>query len=231
VRQEPGRRCLIVHTGRYFSFNAAVTRPALAKFEYSAYGLGSWYRAVENIRLPRNHQQPHKGKQSMSKTHTNTLFPKAIKSVLILLVGSMLAPMAATADTAEEIEALIMQDNADSRANLAASGEGISKHGSLEFWSSGGLMQYVPTDAPGNTWDHFALTPKHIKVVTLVEDQAAVAMYYSEGSFHETGQQPVSHYMTRVTIAFVKEDGEWKQRAAHFSPIAAGQGTRQTALD
>lgn len=81
------------------------------------------------------------------------------------------------------------------------------------------------------TWENFALTPKHIKVITLVEDQAAVAMYYSEGSFHESGQKPVSHYMTRVTGVYVKEGGKWKQRAAHYSPIAAGQGTQQTALD
>ena len=100
-----------------------------------------------------------------------------------------------------------------------------------EFWSSGGLMQYVPAGAPAGTFEKFSLTPKHIKVVTLVEDQAAVAMYYSEGAFHETGQKAVSHYMTRVTVAYAKEDGEWKERAAHYSPIAAGQGTQQTALD
>ena len=76
-----------------------------------------------------------------------------------------------------------------------------------------------------------SLTPKHIKVVTLVENQAAVAMYYSEGSFQETGQKPVSHYMTRVTDVYVKEGGKWKLRAAHYSPIAAGQGTQQTSVD
>ena len=92
-------------------------------------------------------------------------------------------------------------------------------------------MQYIPADSPAATWEQFALTPKHIKVITLVEDQAAVAMYYSEGSFHETGQNPVSHYMTRVTDVYVKEDGKWKVRAAHYSPIAAGQGTQQSSLD
>ena len=167
----------------------------------------------------------------MRKTLGDAPNHKAVKSAMIALALVLLVPTVAIADTADEIKALIMQDNADSRKNLSADSEGLSKHGSLEFWSSGGLMQYVPADAPDGTWEHFALTPKHIKVVSLVEDQAAVAMYYSEGSFHETGQEPVSHYMTRVTVAYVKEDGEWKQRAAHYSPIAAGQGTRQSSLD
>jgi len=74
-------------------------------------------------------------------------------------------------------------------------------------------MQYVSADSPGGTWDSYALTPKYIKVVTLVEGQAAVAMYYSEGSFQENGQKLVSHYMTRVTDVYVKEGGKWKLRA------------------
>ena len=165
----------------------------------------------------------------MRNALVNTPIRKAAKLTLIALVAWV--PMVAVADTADEIKALILQDNADSRKNLSGGSEGYSKHGSFEFWSSGGLMQYIPADSPAATWEQYALTPKHIKVITLVEDQAAVAMYYSEGSFHETGQNPVSHYMTRVTDVYVKEDGKWKVRAAHYSPIAAGQGTQQSSLD
>jgi len=153
------------------------------------------------------------------------------KLALIALAVVVLVPTVAIADTAGEVKAQIMQDSADSRKNLSDGSDGYSKHGSLEFWSSGGLMQYIAADSPAATWEHFALTPKHIKVITLVEDQAAVAMYYSEGSFQETGQKLVSHYMTRVTDIYVKENGKWKLRAAHFSPIAAGQGTQQTSVD
>ena len=167
----------------------------------------------------------------MHNTLVNTPIHKVAKLALIALAVVVLAPTVAVADTADEIKAMIMQDNADSRKNLSGGSEGISKQGSLEFWSSGGLMQYIPADSPAATWEQFALTPKHIKVITLVEDQAAVAMYYSEGSFQETGQKSVSHYMTRVTDVYVKEDGKWKVRAAHYSPIAAGQGTQQTSLD
>ena len=167
----------------------------------------------------------------MSKARANRPSRKMAKLALIALVGTVLMPMLAAADTADEIKAMITQDYADTRENLSEEGAGVSKHGSVEFWSSGGLMQYVTADAPAGSYEHFTLTPKHIKVITLVEDQAAIAMYYSEGSIHRTGQKPVPHYMTRVTEVYVKEDGEWKQRAAHYSPIAAGQGTQQTSLD
>ena len=167
----------------------------------------------------------------MHNTLVDTPIRKVAKLALIALAVVVLVPTVAVADTADEIKAMIMQDNADSRKNLSGGREGISKHGSLEFWSSGGLMQYIAADSPAAKWEQFALTPKHIKVVTLVENQAAVAMYYSEGSFQETGQKPVSHYMTRVTDVYVKEDGKWKVRAAHYSPISAGQGTQQTSLD
>ena len=45
-----------------------------------------------------------------------------------------------------------------------------------------------------------------------------------------TTSAAVSDYRTRVTQVFVKEDGEWKVRAAHWSPIAGGAGTSQTAV-
>jgi hypothetical protein len=41
----------------------------------------------------------------------------------------------------------------------------------------------------------------------------------------------VGHYMTRVTEAYVKEDGAWKLRAAHWSPVKGGSGTSQTTID
>ena len=167
----------------------------------------------------------------MRNTQVYTPILKVAKSALIALAVVALTPMVALADTADEVKAMIIQDSADSRKNLSGSNDGYSKHGSVEFWSSGGLMQIVSADSPAATWESFSLTPKHIKVITLVEDQAAVAMYYSEGSFQETGQKPVSHYMTRFTDVYVKEDGKWKLRAAHYSPIAAGQGTQQTSVE
>ena len=75
------------------------------------------------------------------------------------------------------------------------------------------------------------MKPKHIEVIVLVPGKAAVAMYYSEGSMKPKGAAAVSHYMTRVTQAFVKEDNKWKVRASHWSPIQGGSGTSQTSVD
>jgi hypothetical protein len=149
----------------------------------------------------------------------------------IVLLGTMLQPLTVLADTADEIRAAILNSNAHTNKNLKDMDGSISSKGSLQFWSSGGLIQNVPANTPISVYESFSLTPKHIEVVTLVEGEAAVAMYYSEGSFHEKGREAVKHYMTRITEAYVKENGKWRVRAAHYSPIAAGSGTNQTAVD
>ena len=113
--------------------------------------------------------------------------------------------------------------------NLVDQPGGYSMHGAVEFWSSGGLKQMVPSDSPSLAYDSFNLVPKHIEVI-LLADGAAAAQFYVEGSFQEKGQAPVDHYMTRATQIFVQEGGAWMVRAAHWSPIAAGSGTQQTAI-
>jgi hypothetical protein len=150
---------------------------------------------------------------------------------LAVAVVLAVVPTLAVADTAEEIKTVIREQAEYSNKNLKDAPDTVSEEGALEFWSSGGLMQWVPSDAPDTEYDFQSLTPKHIKVITLVEGQAAVAMYYSEGGFQAKGGQPVANYMTRVTQVFVKEDGAWKVRAAHWSPIAGGSGTNQNSID
>ena len=149
----------------------------------------------------------------------------------ISLLGVALQPSAVLADTASEVRDEILSSSAYTRENLKDRDSGVSSKGSLQFWSSGGLIQEVPGDSSISTYDNFTLTPKHVQVITLEEGKAAVAMYYSEGSYHVTGSEPVAHYMTRVTEVYVKEDGQWKVRAAHYSPIAAGSGTNQNSID
>lgn len=154
-----------------------------------------------------------------------------MKTSKLLAVLLACLPAIVLADTAGEIRALIEESTAYTKTNLKDAPDAISSQGSLQFWSSGGLLQTVSSGVEPSTYEQFSLTPKHINVVTLVEGQAAVAMYYSEGSYTESGGEAVDHYMTRITEAYVKEDGEWKLRAAHYSPIAAGQGTANTAVD
>ena len=164
------------------------------------------------------------------------IFSNGSKLFVALALVALALPGLATAaeeesSVAAEIKAMIMAGNEYTRENLADEPGGTSKHGSLEFWSSGGLMQWGAPDSPSSQYDRFSLTAKHIKVIELPGGEAAVAMYYSEGSMQPKGGTAVNHYLTRVLQVFVKEDGKWVQRAAHWSPIAGGAGTSQTSID
>ena len=154
-----------------------------------------------------------------------------MKKVLLVLSGILLfAGAFAHADDATEQEVIktIMKDNAYTKKNLKGVGDTVAKEGSLEFWSSGGLLNEVGADSAPQEFNAFNINVKHITVITLVPEQIAVAQYYSEGSMDPTTSAAVSNYRTRVTQVFVKEDGKWKVRAAHWSPIAGGAGTSQT---
>ena len=106
-----------------------------------------------------------------------------------------------------------------------------SKDGALEFWSSGGLLQKISSSGRPESYDDVNLTPKHIEVVILAPGKAAVALYYSEGYLKPKGSKAVDHYLTRVSQAFVKEDGEWRTRTSHWSPVKGGYGTSQTGKE
>ena len=162
---------------------------------------------------------------------TGRIFGRMAIPLLIVLAGMMLHPLTAMADTAGEVRAAILSYTAETKKNLKDQTGTIAKDGSLEFWSSGGLLQEVPAGLPPSEYVHFSLTPKHIRVVTLEEGKSAVAMYYAEGSFQIKGSDAVAQYLTRITEVYVKEGGKWKVRAAHYSPIIGGTGTNQTALD
>ncbi len=156
-----------------------------------------------------------------------------MKKVTLVWAGFLaLAGSFAYADQATEqaITKMLLDDNAYVKANLKGRGDTVSADGSLEFWSSGGLLNKVSAQSPPQEFDSFNLNAKHITVITLVPGQVAVAQYYSEGSMDPKDSAAVSNYRTRVTQVFVKEGGKWKVRAAHWSPIAGGAGTSATAV-
>jgi hypothetical protein len=152
----------------------------------------------------------------------------------LALFGLILMPAATFAGedsaTASEVKEAIKAAFSYSRENLKDKPGLVSEHGSLEFWSSGGLMQWLPAGARSREFEYNTMTPKHIKVIPLVEGQVATAMYYVEGGYKVKGGQPVDHYLTRATEVLVKEDDSWVVRAAHWSPIVGGTGTNATAL-
>ena len=130
----------------------------------------------------------------------------------------------------EDIIKQIMASNNYVNKNKTNMSE-YSKDGALEFWSSGGLLHEVGPGGRSDEYESFNMSIKHVEVLILVTKKAAVAMYYSEGSMTPKRSKPVGHYMTRVTQAFVKENGEWRIRASHWSPIMGGAGTSQTATN
>lgn len=157
-----------------------------------------------------------------------------MKKVLLVLTGIFLFASAfAYADEATEQEVIktIMDNNAFAKKNLKDQDDTVSEDGSLEFWSSGGFLQDVKAGSEPGDYESVNIDAKHIHVITLVPGEVAVAQYYSEGSMAPKGSAAVSNYRTRATQVFVKEDGKWKVRAAHWSPIAGGSGTSQTAVN
>lgn len=132
-------------------------------------------------------------------------------------------------DTVAEVTKTIRDANAYTREHLESPADQISSNGSDEFWSSGGLMAWADPGVVARKWDSFNLHAKHIKVISLVEGEVALAMYYFEGSMKPAGYPLVSHYLTRVSEVYVKEGDSWKRRAAHWSAITGGGGTSQSA--
>ena len=153
-----------------------------------------------------------------------------MKQFFKILFGIAVISSFLVAGDVEEIKKQIMDNNEYSNKNNRSINE-YSKNGALEYWSSGGLIQEIDPDGRPEEYDYFNIKVKHIEVVVLVPKKAAVAMYYSEGSMKPKNSPAVNHYLTRVTQAYVKENGKWKIRASHWSPIQGGSGTSQTSTE
>lgn len=153
------------------------------------------------------------------------------QQIALLVLTLLILPAATLADSHEgtvaEVTQVVEADLAEMRATKSQKASQISKHGSYEFWSSGGLLNFKQPDGAPQKFDTFNLRAKHIQVVPLADD-VALAMYYSEGTMQPKGHPDVVNYRTRVMVVYVKEDGAWKQRAGHWSPLAGGSGTSQT---
>ena len=153
-----------------------------------------------------------------------------MKQFFKVLFGIAVISSFLVAGDVEEIKKQIMDNNEYSNKNNRSINE-YSKNGALEYWSSGGLIQEIDPDGRPEVYDYFNIKVKHIEVVVLVPKKAAVAMYYSEGSMKPKNSPAVNHYLTRVTQAYVNENGKWKIRASHWSPIQGGSGTSQTSTE
>lgn len=152
-------------------------------------------------------------------------FTSALALTLSVLSSTVIA------DTATEVRQAVLDHLAHMNQELNQDPMRLSKDGSKEFFSSGGLLNHLDRTSGGNTFEMFQGSIKHIEVVVLVEGQAAVAHFYQEAMMQPTGLPAVPNYRTRVTQIFVKEEGDWKIRAAHWSPLMGGAGTSQTVIN
>ena len=152
---------------------------------------------------------------------------KFIKALGFIFVG---VSASVSADTVSEIKQVLLDNIQFTNQELKQDPMRISKKGSKEFFSSGGLLNEISRNTTDNTFVSFSGNIKHVDITVIVEGQAAVAHYYQEAVMQPQGSAKVPDYRTRVTQVFVKEDGEWKIRAAHWSPLVGGAGTSQTVV-
>jgi hypothetical protein len=71
--------------------------------------------------------------------------------------------------------------------------------------------------------NEFNFTPRYIEVDIFEKGKVAVAYYYLVGSYTINGVQK-NDYRTRVSQIFVKEKGNWKVKAGHYTPLHSGSG-------
>jgi hypothetical protein len=149
--------------------------------------------------------------------------------ILIAICLSVVITTKAETEIEKEVKQLILDDNAYALKNLKDKAKMISNKGSLEFWSSGGLLQSMDQDAIAREFDTYNLHPKHIKIIE-VNSKTAIALYYVEGDYQQKESENNPKYLTRVMQVYVKEEGGWKIRAAHWSALTGGKGTTETAI-
>lgn len=155
---------------------------------------------------------------------------KILLNTLIIAFVLSTSAFSQTNSVTNEIKALILEDQRIANE----SNEQIlnySEQGALEFWSSGGLLHTMTNDLQVNRFDDINLQAKHIEVISIANGEAAVAMYYNEGSLKPLNGASVSHYLTRITQVFVKENDKWVVVAAHYSPVTGGSGTSQSSVE
>ncbi|MEC8251676.1 MAG: hypothetical protein VX044_00570 [Planctomycetota bacterium] len=97
------------------------------------------------------------------------------------------------------------------------------------FNSNGGMLAHQSpvqvVEFPVST-----VMPRDVHVIPLVDGEAAVAMFYAEGSLQVKGGPLTSNYRTRVSQTFVKEYGLWHCKTEHWSKLAGAQGVQPQAV-
>ena len=155
-----------------------------------------------------------------------------IRTILVITIGALSIARADHHSDSEDIQEVTkaVHQMYELANNLKSWQSMISSKGSHHFFSSGGLLNFITNDTEFGTIEKNTIRPKHITILPVEPGKVAVAMFYAEGSEKLKGSSPVDHYMTRASVVFVKEEGSWKIRSMHWSPIAGGQGTSSVSM-
>ena len=108
-----------------------------------------------------------------------------------------------------------------------------SKTGSLDTNSDGSF--HKPNNVmTAEDWENSSqggVTKVHYPEATQISKDVVHVRFYSEGMVF-SGEN-ASDYRTRVTMNWIKEDGSWVMRSAHYSPAAYGgvHKTQQADFD
>jgi hypothetical protein len=150
-----------------------------------------------------------------------------IRLILGITIGALSIAHADHHSDSEDIKEVtkVVHQMFELANNLSGWESMISSKGSHQFFSSGGLLNFMTNETKMLSWEKNTIRPKHITILPIEPGKVAVAMFYAEGSEKRKGSPSVDHYMTRASIVFIKENGSWKIRTTHWSPVAGGQGT------
>ena len=115
------------------------------------------------------------------------------------------------------------RNNNDYRTQLELRTEGThynaNSSGTFLYSDEKPSLEEISEDLAGE----YDVTVMYPNAVSL-SDTVVLARYYLEGSM-SADDVTVSNYRTRVTHIWVKEDGEWKSKSWHFSPLHNGGTT------
>jgi len=99
-----------------------------------------------------------------------------VSSLALTLTLSVLSSTV-MADTASEVRQVVLDQVAHMNQELTQDPMRLSKDGSIEFFSSGGLLTYLDRTSGGNTFEMFEGSIKHIEVVVLSKVKRRCALY------------------------------------------------------
>jgi len=105
-----------------------------------------------------------------------------------------------------------------------------SKSGTLDTNSDGSFHKSLTMQTiQGWAKSSDAITQYFYPEATQISDDVVYVRFYSEGMVGSDGK--MSDYRTRVTMNWVKEDGKWVVKSAHYSPASYGGVHKTQASD